>query len=84
MPSKEESGAIISWCEERRREKAQVYIIERNPFGDEMEWMRKFILIEIGRPKELAAKTSLVYDPRTKTLWQFVNGTWQKVISNDF
>ncbi|MEK6979320.1 MAG: hypothetical protein AABW86_03790 [Candidatus Micrarchaeota archaeon] len=80
MPSKQEIESIISWCEEKRREKAQVYIIERNPFGETVEWMRHFTLIEIGRPKEIAGKTSLVYDPRIKTLWQFINGTWQKVI----
>ncbi|HIH22392.1 TPA: hypothetical protein HA238_01560 [Candidatus Micrarchaeota archaeon] len=84
MPSKQEIESIISWCEERRKEKKQVYLIERNQFSETIEWMRRFTLIEIGRPKEIASKTSLVYDPIIKTLWQFINGTWQKVTSDGF
>jgi hypothetical protein len=70
---------IISWCEEVKRERRRSQVIERNPFRDEMPWMRRFTLIEIDRPKESASRYSLVYDSTTRMLWQFMNGSWQRV-----
>jgi hypothetical protein len=78
MPTKEEIDRLIAWCGKVKAERMRAYIIERNPFG-EIDWMRRFPLIEIDRPKEVAAKTSLVYDSTTKTLWQFMNSEWRKV-----
>jgi hypothetical protein len=79
MVTKEEIEKIIQWCEQKKKERMRIYIIERNPFCDEIEWTRRFPLIEIDRPKEIAAKTSLVYDSTTKQLWQYFNGEWRKV-----
>ena len=79
MPTKEEINKLIQWCEEKKKERQRIYVIERNPFRDEIKWTYRFPLIEIDRPKEIAAKTSLVYDSTTKTLWQFLNQDWRKI-----
>ncbi|MFA6530289.1 MAG: hypothetical protein WCT31_01035 [Candidatus Micrarchaeia archaeon] len=79
MVSKLEIDRVIGWCEERKKELNRIYITERNPFKDEIEWARRFPLVEIDRPKEVAAKTSLVYDSTTKQLWQFLNGNWRRI-----
>ena len=79
MPTKEELAEITQWCEEKKKERMRAYVIERNPFKDNIRWTMRFPLIEIDRPKEVAAKTSLVYDSTTKTLWQFMNGDWRKI-----
>ncbi|MDD5340072.1 MAG: hypothetical protein PHV13_02375 [Candidatus ainarchaeum sp.] len=70
---------VISWCEDAKRQRGRTPVIERNPFRDEMPWMRRFTLIEIDRPKESASRHSLVYDSTTRSLWQFLNGTWHRV-----
>lgn len=79
MVTKEEIGKVIGWCERMKAERKRAYIIERNPFRDEMDWMRRFPLIEIDRPKEVASKNNLVYDSTIKALWQFMNGDWRKI-----
>ena len=79
MVTKEEIHKIILWCEAKKREKMRIYVIERNPFRDEYDWMRRFVLIEIDRPKEVAAKSSLVYDSTTRQLWQYMNTDWRRI-----
>ncbi len=79
MVTKEEIQEVINWCEEKKKEKNRIYIIERNPFRDKIDWMRRFALIEIDRPKEVASKLSIVYDSTTKQLWQYMNGDWRKI-----
>ena len=79
MPSKEEIQKVIDWCEKLKKERMRTYVIERNQFRDELEFMRRFPLIEIDRPKEVASKNNLVYDSTVKQLWQFLNGSWRRV-----
>lgn len=79
MVTKEEIQKVVDWCEKTKKERNRIYVIERNPFGDEMDWMRRFVLIEIDRPKESASRNNLVYDSLLKQLWQFMNGDWRKV-----
>jgi len=80
MVTKDEINKIIQWCEQKKMERGRIYLIERNPFKDEITWVRRFPLIEIDRPKEVAAKTSLVYDSTIGKLWQFINGSWRQII----
>jgi hypothetical protein len=79
MVSKEEIERVIKWCEDLKEERQRIYIIERNPFRDEIDWTRRFPLIEIDRAKDVASKHNLLYDSTTKTLWQFFNGSWRKI-----
>lgn len=79
MVKKEEITKVIEWCEKIKKERMRTYVIERNPFKDEIEWCRRFPLIEIDRPKEVASETSLVYDSTMKALWQFLNGNWRRI-----
>ena len=79
MVTKEEIDRIIGWCEKTKTERQRIYVIERNPFKDEIPWTRRFVLIEIDRPKEIASKNNLVYDSTVKQLWQFMNGDWRKM-----
>jgi len=80
MVTKDEIEKIITWCEEKKKERGRIYVIERNPFKDEIQWTRRFPLIEIDRPKEVAAKTNLVYESTMRQLWQFINGSWRQII----
>ena len=75
--TKEEVQRIIDWCENKKKERGRIHIIERNPFAEEILWTRRFPLIEIDKAKEVAAKTSLVYDSTTKRLWHYLNGNWR-------
>ena len=79
MPTKEEIDKVIAWCEKTKKERNRIYVIERNPFREEIEWMRRFVLVEIDRPKEIASRNNLVYDSTMKQLWQFMNGDWRKM-----
>ncbi|VVC03896.1 Uncharacterised protein [Candidatus Bilamarchaeum dharawalense] len=79
MVTKEEIQKVMDWCEKTKKERNRLYVIERNPFRDEIDWMRRFILIEIDRPKESASKNNLVYDSLLKQLWQHMNGDWRKI-----
>ncbi len=79
MVRKEEIDKIKEWCEKTKAERNRIYVLERNPFRDEIEWTRRFILIEIDRPKEVASKNNLVYDSTTRTLWEYMNSDWRKV-----
>ena len=40
MPTKEEIDEVIAWCEKTKKERARIYVIERNPFREEISWMR--------------------------------------------
>jgi len=79
MVTKEEIGKVIGWCEQVKKERNRIYVIERNPFRDEIEFMRRFPLVEIDRPKEVASKNNLVYDSTIKVLWQYMNGDWRRI-----
>lgn len=79
MVKKEEIEKIMNWCENIKKERNRTYVIERNPFKDEIEWMRRYALIEIDRPINVASKMSIVYDSTTKTLQHFMNGNWRKI-----
>ncbi len=79
MPTAEEIKKVVDWCEKTKKERARIYAIERNVFRDEIDWMRRFVLIEIDRPMDDASKYSLVYDSRFKQLWQYMNGSWRRI-----
>lgn len=79
MVTEEEMKKVIDWCEKTKSERNRIYIIERNPFREEISWMRRFPLIEIDRPKEVASKNNMVYDSTVKTLWHFQNGNWRRI-----
>lgn len=76
MHKKEEIDDVVAWCEQKKKERATIRIIERNPFSFKYDWTRSIIYIEIDKPLALAAKTSLVYDSTAKLLYQFINGAW--------
>ena len=80
MATKEEIDRIIAWCEKIKSDRQRISAIERNPFRDEISWMRVFPLIEIDRPRSPASKNNLIYDSTTKTLWQFMNNEWRRVV----
>ncbi len=79
MTTKQEIDKVIEWCEKTKKERNRTYVIERNSFRDEIDWMRRFPLIEIDRPRNIASKNNLVYDSTVKQLWQFMNGDWRKI-----
>ena len=79
MVTQQEIDKVIGWCEKIKKERGRIYAIERNPFRDDIYWMRRFPLIEIDRPKEVASKNNLVYDSTIKQLWQFMNGDWRRI-----
>jgi len=80
MPNKKEIEIVKEWCKKTKAGRGgRIYIIERNPFKEEMDWMRNKVLIEIDRPKEVADKHSLVYDSTTDLLWEYMNGTWRRI-----
>ncbi len=73
---REEIDKIIKWCEEIKQKEGKIYIVKRNPFKEEIPWMRNVISIEIDRPLKIAGKNNLVYNSITKTLYKFINGAW--------
>ena len=79
MPTKEEIEEVIAWCEKIKKERNRIYVIERNPFREKIKWMRRFPLIEIDRPKEVASHHNLVYDSTVKTLWHYLNDNWRRI-----
>jgi hypothetical protein len=79
MVMKEEINRVIKWCEKVKKERNRIYVIERNPFREEIKWMRRFPLIEIDRPKEVASRNNLVYDSTVRVLWHFMNGSWRRI-----
>ena len=79
MVTKEEIEKIKKWCDEKKMEEKKVVLVERNPFREEISWTMRFPLIEIDRPKEIASKSSLVYDSTTKQLWQYYLNSWRRV-----
>lgn len=79
MPTKKEIDELVQWCEQRKREKLVVPIIEYNIFKEKYPWTYRYTLIEIDRPFEAASKTSIVYDSVTKKLWHFSFGSWRQI-----
>lgn len=79
MVTKEEIDKVIEWCEKVKKERKRTYVIERNPFRDSLSWMRRYPLIEIDRPKEVASQFNLVYDSTVRQLWHFMNGNWRRI-----
>jgi len=79
MPTKEEMEKVKAWCRERKQKRQRTYLIERNPFREEMDWLRAKVFIEIDRPLAAANRASLVYDSTTDSLWQFLNGNWRRI-----
>ncbi|MCD6549854.1 hypothetical protein J7K41_04085 [Candidatus Micrarchaeota archaeon] len=79
LRTEEEIERIKEWCRRIKKERGRTYIIERNPFKDEIDWMRNKVYIEIDRPLHMAHKESLVYDSTTDTLWEYMNGNWRRV-----
>ena len=79
MPTTEEIKKVMEWCEKTKAERMRIYVIDRNPFRDEIDCMRRFPLVEIDRPKEVASKNNLVYDSTIKQLWQFMNMDWRRI-----
>lgn len=79
MGRQEDIARIISWCEQKKKESGRIYIVERNPFSEDILWTSRFVFIEIDKPKEIANKNSIVYDSTTKQLWEFINGSWRMI-----
>lgn len=79
MVSEKEIKKIIEWCDLKKIQSGKIALVERNPFREEISWTYRFALIEIDRGKEVASKTSLVYDSATKELWQYMNGDWRRI-----
>jgi len=77
VPTKEEIDRVIEWCERVKKERKVLTAIERNPFREEISWLRRYPFIEIDRPLESASPFNLVYDSTTKRLWYFMNGSWR-------
>jgi len=84
MPTQAEIDKIIDWCKARKAELNRIYIIERNPFEEEIFWMRNKIKIEIDRPTAIADKNSLVYDSTLNALFEFSNGAWRQIRPDQF
>jgi len=84
MPTKYEIERVKEWCRKIKAERGgRIYIIERNPFKEEMEWIRNKVFVEIDRPKEIANHHSIVYDSTTDSLWEYLNGTWRRIRADD-
>ena len=79
MPTESEIRQVMEWCEEKKKERKLVSFVERNELREKLPWTYRFPLIEVDRPLESAAKSSLVYDSTTKTLYQCYMGEWRKV-----
>ncbi len=84
MVTQAEINEIIAWCEKRKAEEKKVVLVERNPFKEKIKWTMRFPIIEIDRPKEVAAKTSLVYDSTLKRLWQYYLDEWRRIDPSPF
>ena len=82
MTVEQDIEKIKTWCHNKKAELGRIYIIERNPFREEIPWLRNKVFIEIDRPKEIANKMSLVYDSTTDTLWEYSNGSWRMITKN--
>lgn len=79
MSKKQEIQKLKEWCKKIKKERNRIYIIERNPFKEEISWLRNKVFIEIDKPKEIANKNSVVYDSTTDSLWEYMNGSWRKI-----
>ncbi|VVB66145.1 Uncharacterised protein [Candidatus Gugararchaeum adminiculabundum] len=75
---------VKEWCKKIKAERNRVYAIERNPFQEEISWMRRFTKIEIDRPQSIADKYSLLYDSATDSLYEYINNSWRKVSEIEF
>jgi len=74
--SPEEVEEVVKWCEEVKKKRQAINIIERNPFKDKFDWMRRIIAIEIDTSLLTAKPHNLFYDSTTKKLYMFINGQW--------
>jgi hypothetical protein len=72
----EEVEEVVKWCEEVKKKRQAINIIERNPFKDKFDWMRRIIAIEIDTSLLTAKPHNLFYDSTTKKLYMFINGQW--------
>ena len=79
MATKQEIETIINWCEEQKRKQNKIVLVVRNPFREQIPWTYRYPLIEIDRPTSAAAKSSLVYDSSTRTLWHYYFDEWRKI-----
>jgi len=79
MSQKEEVQKVIEWCEQKKKEAGRTPIIETNPFKD-IFWLRNKTLIQIDRDLDQADKNGIVYDSIIHALFEYMNGTWRKII----
>ena len=79
MPTEAEIKKVIEWCEKRKLEVGRVPIIDPNPFKD-LFWMRNKTLIQIDKDIDKAEKSGIVYDSTTRSLHEFMNGTWRRIV----
>ena len=80
IKSKEEQiNEIMEWCEEMKRTRGRVPLIERNIFCPKYKWTCSRVLIEIDMPLERAHTNAFIYDSVLKCLWEWRNGTWARV-----
>ena len=84
MVTQAEIDKIIEWCKAKKAELNRIYIIELNPFQEEIFWARNKIKIEIDRPTTIADKNSIVYDYTTNQLWEYSNMNWKQIRPDQF
>lgn len=84
MVTQAEIDKITSWCKKRKEELNRGYILEINPFQEEIFWARNKIKIEIDRPTSIADKQSLVFDSTLNALYEFSNGSWRRIVPDVF
>ena len=75
----EQIQEIVGWCEEMKRARGRVPLIERNIFCPKYVWTCSKVRIEIDMPLEIASKEGFVYDSVLKCLWEWRNGVWARV-----
>lgn len=81
MLTHEEIERIINWCEQLRKDKKTLSLIERNPFGKEIPWTEKFSFIYIDFPRERVPKNSLVYDSELHAIWYYTFTKWMPIFA---
>jgi hypothetical protein len=75
---KKEIEMLKSWCEEKIKEYNRTPIILLNPFRD-IDWLRNKIYIKIDAYLGEGKENTIVYDPTTKSIYEFINGVWKKI-----
>ncbi len=79
MSIEDEINEIVQWCENKKKEKQCIYIIEKNPFATKFNWTRNIINIEIDKPLATASKSNFVYNSTIKKLYRYINYTWMPI-----